>query len=101
MRDEIAHLVELDPLPAEQAPVEDFDRYEPALAVVTPPVTDEEARALVGLFGPDDCFGAAWTLVHLIETAPGWPLWDCLKDSSNPWVVLLRESAERAGYVPP
>ncbi|MEU0382903.1 hypothetical protein [Streptomyces chartreusis] len=35
------------------------------------PVTDDEAQALATLFGPDNCFGLAWTLLHLIETAPG------------------------------
>ena len=34
-------------------------------------MTDEEAKLLLGSFGPDDCFGLAWTLLHLIETAPG------------------------------
>ncbi|MDB6032726.1 MAG: hypothetical protein JWM16_3064, partial [Verrucomicrobiales bacterium] len=34
--------------------------------------------ALVKVFGPDDYYGLAWSLLHLIESAPGWPLADCL-----------------------
>ncbi|MDX2851185.1 hypothetical protein [Actinacidiphila glaucinigra] len=33
-------------------------------------MTDEEAHALAGCFGDDECFGVAWVLLHLIETAP-------------------------------
>ena len=40
------------------------------LESVAKPVTDDEAAALAQLFGPGDCFGLAWTLVHLVESAP-------------------------------
>jgi phage-related protein len=30
-------------------------------------VSDEEARSLVRLFGLDECYSLAWTLVHLLE----------------------------------
>lgn len=39
------------------------------MTAIAPPVTADEARALSACFGPDDCFGVAWTLLHLIETA--------------------------------
>ena len=45
---------------------EQMERYQS----VKPPVTDEEAEELVECFGPDDCFGLAWSLVHLVETSP-------------------------------
>lgn len=60
-----------------------------------PPVTNEEARVLVTLFGPDECYGLAWTLVHLIETAPGWPIADCLGGTGNEWIQRLRLRATR------
>jgi hypothetical protein len=34
------------------------------------PVSDEEADALAGCFGIDECFGLAHTLRHTIETSP-------------------------------
>ena len=48
----------------------------------------------VKLFGPDDCFGLAWTLLHLIETAPGWPVESALVDLESKWIDRLRERAE-------
>lgn len=43
----------------------------PPIDVVTRPLTEEEAVALLVCFGPDDAFGLAWTLLHLIEATPG------------------------------
>jgi hypothetical protein len=37
----------------------------------------------------------AWTLVHLVESAPGWPLLGQLPDLDNPWITLLRERATK------
>jgi hypothetical protein len=96
VRDEVIGLERLGPLPAStQADERLIAEWEKLLKTVMPPLTDEEARILAGLFGPDDCFGLAWTLLHLIETAPNWPLRDCLEGNANPWIKTLRESARR------
>ena len=97
MRPQVERLVALGPLPAEaEATAEHLQVVESQLHGVAPPITDAEAEALVSLFGPDDCFGLAWSLVHLIETAPSWPIRDCLS-SNNTFVALLRERAEQGG----
>lgn len=99
MRKEVTELVEHGPLPSsEEATVEWLKRHGEIFDKITRPVTDEEACALVKLFGPDDCYGSAWALLHLIETAPGWPIVECLRDTSNYWVQDLRDRAERGGY---
>ena len=36
-------------------------------------------------------FGLAWSLLHAIETAPGWPLMDVLSNADNEWIERLRE----------
>jgi hypothetical protein len=109
MRQKIEELVRLGPLPSEeQADDEYLERFEKTLKEVTQdakqePLTNEEAKALVGLFGPDECFGGAWTLLHLIESAPGWPIEECLRDTSNEWVSRLNrriENARRSGTHP-
>ena len=100
MRKEVQELVRLGPLPdCETVEEEQLKIYEGLLSRVSPPVSDEEAKSLVRLFGPDECYGLAWTLVHLIETAPGWPLHDCLTDASNEWTERLRLRAERGSRV--
>jgi hypothetical protein len=60
-------------------------------------VTDDEACALLGLLPEDDSdsYGVAWTLVHVIESAPGWPLRDALDHARGPWSDLLRGRAAR------
>ena len=100
MRKEVQELSNLGPLPdCETVEEEQLNRYESLLSRVAPPVSDAEARCLVHLFGPDECYGLAWTLLHLIETAPGWPLHDCLQDTDNPWSERLRLRAECRPHV--
>jgi hypothetical protein len=108
MRREIIELGKLGPLPSSGVAVRDHleqlvDQYAQSLDSIQKPVTDEEARSLVRLFGPDDCFGIVWSLIDLIETAPGWPLEDCLMDTSNTWVAFLKqrvENSRRLGETP-
>jgi hypothetical protein len=96
MREAVQKLARLGPLPdSDNAQEEQLKVYEDLLKQVTPPISDDEARVLTGLFGPDDCFGLAWTVLHLVESAPGWPLQECLKDQGNEWIQRLRLRAER------
>src|SRR5437660_3664431 len=102
MRDEIEELARMGPLPSSEIGMlpdqrKRIERYGLLIASIRKPVTDAEARVLVGLFGPDDCFEMAETLVHLIESAPGWPLWDCLENADNEWIQMLRQRLENAG----
>ena len=100
MRSEITRLILLGPLPSEsEASVEHLRQVEALLLSVTKPLSNEEARALVRLFGPDGCFGLAWSVLHLIESAPNWPLADCLVNCGNEWVASLRDRAVRGGLL--
>jgi hypothetical protein len=74
VRKEVAELLSMGPLPASNvATEEDLNRREAALKAISRPVSYEEALALMSAFGTDECFGLAWTLLHLIETAPTRP----------------------------
>jgi hypothetical protein len=101
MREAVIELVQLGPMPTATIATDPdlVDRYAALLESIARPLSNEEACALVKIFGPDDCFGVAWTLLHLIETAPGWPIAECLHDTSNEWVRRLRDSAVRAGLL--
>jgi len=99
MRPEVAALVALGPLPSEDVDAEVIQRHQDALEAIARPVSDEEARAVVDLFGPDECYELAWVLLHLIETAPGWPLTECLRPGTNEWVDRLIASARRANLM--
>jgi hypothetical protein len=98
MRSEIENLAKLGILPSESNASLDFMREaEDLIRSITKPVSDEEARVLTGLFGEDGCFGLAWSLLHLIESAPNWPLSDCLSNLSNEWIKSLHDRALRGG----
>ena len=100
MRREIIELNELGPLPSWESVLADpngaalVKKYQDLIESIRPPVTDEEAKVLVRIFGPDECFELEWPLVHLIETAPNWPLFDCLGDSDNEWIAMLKQRIE-------
>jgi hypothetical protein len=100
MRTEVRELRKLGPLPGSDATLELIEAYERLLRGILPPVTDEEARALVTLFpaADDTCYGLAWILVHVIETAPNWPLKECVQPTDHSWIVVLRDRARRGGF---
>jgi hypothetical protein len=100
MRPEVTELVALGSLVASDAvDMAILKKQEELIRKLVKPATDEEARALVKLFGPDESFGLAWALVHFIESAPGWPLIDCLTDTDNEWIRRLRQAAINAGLI--
>lgn len=104
IRPEVARLIERGPLPLEDAATEgQLAALEHALAGCPRPVTPEEARALLRLFGPDDCYGLAWSLLHLVETAPGGYVGERPPDEDanewqwRLWKRWLRAQEDRGG----
>ncbi len=68
MRDEITKLIQLGPFPNETSVTPEIvDQYAELIDVISPPVSLDEAKSLLTLFGTDTFFGVAWSLVHLIE----------------------------------
>lgn len=99
IRTEVEELEKLGSLPSEDvAAVIQLERIEELYRAIGKPITDDEARVLVELFGPDGCYGLASSFMHLIETAPGWPLKDCLDQLNNDWKIELRNRAIRGGH---
>lgn len=92
MRSPVAQLVALGQFPDEAgASVASIQEIERLLGKIAPPLTKEEALALLPLFGQDGCFGLASSLLHLVETAPGWPFPEARLLGANPWVKTLLE----------
>jgi len=95
MRQPIQDIAKLGPLPnSASANISKLESFQKLLTQIEQPVTDDEARLLSKLFGPDECFGLAWTLLHIIETAPGWPLRDVLSDVDNEWIFRMKKRAD-------
>ena len=104
VRDEVRDFVSLGPLPNEESATDaHLQQLEEALKKITRPVTREEAELLMTAFGPDDCFGAAWVLLHLIETAPGGPMLSSPPPSdANEWIHRMWrriENSRRLGEI--
>lgn len=90
IRREVQDFVNMGPLPPSSLAQEhDIDHRAELLERIAPPVTQEEAESLVKCFGEDECFGLAWTLLHLIETSPQLPHIDESVLRSNEWLDLV------------
>jgi hypothetical protein len=101
MRIAVENLVARGRLPDSRGASEsEVDSWGTLVDAISMPISDDEAKVLVGLLGPDDYFGLAFSLRRLIETAPGWPIWDVLEGTS-PWIDDLRQRAINSGFVPP
>lgn len=99
IRPQVTELVKLGAFPSEHDVVEaQIEKQQRLLESIEPPVSDNEAREFLKLFGPDDYYGLAWTVVHLVESAPGWPLEDCLAHTDNEWIQRLRRRVENAKH---
>ncbi|WP_223279692.1 hypothetical protein [Streptomyces sp. SDr-06] len=91
MRPEVQMFVADGPLPDWDASEAEIEERERQLAAISRPVTPKEAAALATCFGPDDCYGVAWTLLHLIETATGRvPQWEDPGPEAGDWAEVLR-----------
>lgn len=92
IRPEVAALVAAGPLPSEDdATVEQLERIERLLDGIAEPISDDEALAMLDVFGPDGCYGMAWTVLHLIEKAPGVYTNSYSTNAQNEWVQLLEQ----------
>lgn len=87
------------PLPDWDASEQEIERRGNQLGAIARPVTGEEARAFVDCFGPDDCYGLAWTLLHLIETGPNPVLTSRPTPDANEWQHRLWLRAVNGGLV--
>lgn len=94
MRAEVVALAALGPLPTDSESLTDaplLQRWEELVVHVTTPLSDSEANLLAASFPPDDsdAFGAAWTLVHLLESAPDWPPAGAFDRTPRYWREIL------------
>lgn len=89
MRPEVLEFISVAPLPFESAEPAEIARAETLLDAITAPVSDEEAELLVQCFGEDECFGLAWSLVHLVETAPTFEVTEPPEEGDHLWMTVL------------
>lgn len=91
IRESIQQLSNMGNLPSQDNPdIELIKKYQELLDSIQSPVSDEEASVLASIFGKDECFGLAWTLLHIIESAQNICIESENIDRSNPWIILLQ-----------
>ncbi|NUF50249.1 hypothetical protein [Gilliamella sp. ESL0250] len=90
MRQSVNELIKMGPLPSETCSDIDFiQKYQNILHSIQPPLSNEEATKLITLFGKDESYGLAWTLLHLIESSADFSIDKQLLKNTNPWIELL------------
>ena len=67
------------------------------------PLGSDDIRVLMSLLpqDADTAFGLNWSLLHAVEAAPDWPLWDTLEDERSEWVRIFRLRLANGGFLPP
>jgi hypothetical protein len=90
IRIEVSDFAANGPLAGEDAGVQTVARAQTLLERIQPPLTDEEAQALARSFGQDESYGLAWSLLHLIESAPSARTADYSSSPRNSWTELLQ-----------
>ena len=104
VRSEVLAFVQFGVLPSEHDDTESdevFQSRTDALHAIGQPVTDEEAALLATCFGDDNCFGLAWTLLHLIETAPTPLVVSEPAEDSNEWIIRSWRRYQNYVAMPP
>ncbi len=103
-RRQVKELAAYSPLASEGAYTMDtLEPIQTVLGQIIPPLTLREAQTLLPLLdreSEDDLYGLIWTLVALLETAPGWPPseLDSLATPERPWFEILGRRARTAGH---
>jgi hypothetical protein len=96
VRTEVAAFAALGPLPDSAADEAAIAIHEAALRRIVKPLSDDEASLLLHMFGVDECYGLAWMLLHLIESAPhGAPITSAPSEADNEWLRRLWRRAHR------
>jgi hypothetical protein len=96
LRRQVADLIALGAMPAsEDTSVSTVAEFQQKITALQTPLTTEEARALLPVFGTDDYFGLAWTLLHRVETAPDPVVAEEPYANANWWVRLLWDRYQR------
>ena len=69
-----------------------LEEYQELLWSIAPPQEIEEAMVLTRLFPKSACFGLDWTVLHILEKTPNWPLYEVIEAcSSDKWKSVLLE----------
>ena len=99
IQESVMKLQKLGPLPSSNdADPGTLEIWQDQVEKIKRPVSDDDVDILIRLFGPDECFGLMWTLIHFIETAPNWPMLALLKSLNGYPIDIMKERCRNSGY---
>lgn len=86
----------LGTLPAEtENALDRLAEWQTVLNAVVRPINRAEAKLLCSLFGVDDSYGLAWSLLHTIESSDDLSDEDLQRFPRNEWIDLLISRRDR------
>ncbi|TGP57206.1 hypothetical protein EN873_03690 [bacterium M00.F.Ca.ET.230.01.1.1] len=102
-QDAIRAIRAIAPSLVEQLDPRQYEAIERLLSSVVLPLSEDDVRELVSLLPADGdtAYGLNWTILHLIEAAPGWPHWEALQFQQGEWIDVLMRRLANAGISPP
>lgn len=67
------------------------------------PLSSDDIKILLSLMpeSGDTAASLNWSLLHAIEAAPDWPIWELLDDENHEWIRIFRLRLRNAGFTPP
>ncbi|MBE1710884.1 MULTISPECIES: hypothetical protein [Mesorhizobium] len=67
------------------------------------PLSTDDVSGLISLLPADGdtAYGLNWSILHAVEAAPEWPLWDMIRDEGNDWVRRFCQRLANAGFEAP
>lgn len=87
----------------EKLDAEQINAAQTRIESLVPPLSADDIGALISLLPADGdtAYGLNWSILHAVEAAPEWPLWDMLRDEENEWVRSFRQRLANAGFEVP
>lgn len=104
MQKAVCDLCGIAPKLTDDLSVEQINAAQRCIEALVPPLSADDISALISVLpaNGDTAYGLNWSILHMIEAAPDWPVWDMLRDSENDWVISFRQRLANGGFeVPP
>ena len=85
-------LVDVGRLPASDRVDKDYlESFQALLREIDGDLDKSDSIRILQLLGPDDCFGLAWSIVHIAENCSEWPFFSEMSGVDPGWVRILEE----------
>jgi len=103
MQEAVRDLCGIAPKLTENLTLEQITAAQTRIECLVPPLSADDVSALISLLPADGdtAYGLNWSVLHAVEAAPEWPLWDMLRDEGNDWIRRFRQRLANAGFEAP